>query len=135
MATLPFDAAYKLMATFHRMQDDAGNDVIRAHVKGAPDQLLERAAQVHARDAQPIAVDDDVRARYMAENDRLAGHGLRVLATARKDLAPADFDPDADLLEQISGLTLMALVGIIDPPRPEVKDSIATAHALASRCA
>jgi Ca2+-transporting ATPase len=51
-----------------------------------------------------------------------------VLATARKDLDPSDFDPHGDLLEQIEGLTLMALVGIVDPPRPEVKDSIATAH-------
>ena len=40
---LPFDAAYKFMATFHRMTDDAGRDVIRAYVKGAPDQLLARA--------------------------------------------------------------------------------------------
>ena len=45
-----------------------------------------------------------------------------------KDFAPGDFDPQGDLLEQIEGLTLMALVGIMDPPRPEVKDAIATAH-------
>ncbi|WP_460493395.1 cation-translocating P-type ATPase [Dactylosporangium cerinum] len=46
LAEVPFDAAYKLMATFHRMTDDAGNDVVRAYVKGAPDQLLARAAAV-----------------------------------------------------------------------------------------
>ena len=40
VAVLPFDAAYKLMATFHRMKDASGKDVIRAYVKGAPDQLL-----------------------------------------------------------------------------------------------
>ena len=44
VATLPFDAAYKFMATFHRMEDDAGKEVIRAFVKGAPDQLLARAS-------------------------------------------------------------------------------------------
>src|SRR4029453_15945607 len=43
VATLPFDAAYKLMATFHRMKDESGRDVIRAFVKGAPDHLLARA--------------------------------------------------------------------------------------------
>src|SRR5262249_25736281 len=43
-AELPFDAAYKLMATFHKMTDEAGNDVVRCYVKGAPDQLLARAA-------------------------------------------------------------------------------------------
>ena len=44
VAELPFDTAYKLMATFHRMTDEAGNDVVRCFVKGAPDQLLARAS-------------------------------------------------------------------------------------------
>ena len=43
IAELPFDAAYKLMGTFHRMQDESGRDVVRCLVKGAPDQLLARA--------------------------------------------------------------------------------------------
>ena len=42
IAELPFDAAYKLMATFHRMTDEAGREVVRCFVKGAPDQLLAR---------------------------------------------------------------------------------------------
>ncbi len=43
VAEVPFDAAYKFMATFHRMKDDAGKEVVRCYVKGAPDQLLARA--------------------------------------------------------------------------------------------
>src|SRR5262249_11954012 len=43
VANLPFDAEYKLMATFHRMQDESGRDVVRGFVKGAPDQLLARS--------------------------------------------------------------------------------------------
>src|SRR5262249_38907845 len=43
LAQLPFDAAYKLMATFHRMHDESGKDVVRCFVKGAPDQLLARS--------------------------------------------------------------------------------------------
>ncbi len=128
LATLPFDAAYKLMATFHQWTDAKGKEFVRAYIKGAPDQMLARASDVYARDHDPVKVDDDARERYMAENDRLASKGLRVLATARKDFAAKDFDADGDLLEQIDGLTLMALVGIVDPPRPTVKDSIATAH-------
>ena len=128
LATLPFDAAYKLMATFHEYQDEKGRTFVRAYVKGAPDQLLARASQLYARENDPVPVTDEARERYMEVNDGLAGRGLRVLATARKDIKLADFDPDGDLLEQIEGLTLMALVGIVDPPRPEVKDSIATAH-------
>ena len=45
LAELPFDTAYKLMATFHQMKDESGNDVVRCFVKGAPDQLLARATR------------------------------------------------------------------------------------------
>ena len=52
IAELPFDAAYKLMATFHQMTDDeSGIPVVRCFVKGAPDQLLARAATVYDADA------------------------------------------------------------------------------------
>ena len=47
VATLPFDADYKMMATFHRMKDESGKDVIRCFVKGAPDQLLARGSHRH----------------------------------------------------------------------------------------
>jgi Ca2+-transporting ATPase len=73
-------------------------------------------------------VDDDFRKRYLDENERLAKQGLRVMATARKDFDPAGFDADGDLLELMEGLTLLALVGIVDPPRPAAKAAIATAH-------
>ncbi len=115
VAELPFDAAYKLMATFHTMPDTG---VIRCFVKGAPDQLLSRCA-----------VTDDQHGRYLAENDRLAHQGLRVMATARKDFDPETFDPKGDLLAMIGeGLTPLALVGIVDPPRPQARDAIAEAH-------
>jgi Ca2+-transporting ATPase len=128
VAALPFDTAYKLMATFHRMTDEAGEDVIRCFVKGAPDQLLARAWSHLDPELATAVVDDAFKARYLAENERLAAKGLRVMATARKDFAPTDFDPGADLLELIDGLTLLALVGIVDPPRPTAKAAIATAH-------
>jgi Ca2+-transporting ATPase len=128
VAELPFDAAYKLMATFHRMPDESGREVVRAFVKGAPDQLLARGASTLAsEDLALVAADDDFRRRYSDENERLAKQGLRVLATARKDFDAASFDPQADLLPLVDGLTLLALVGIVDPPRPTAKTSIATA--------
>jgi Ca2+-transporting ATPase len=129
VAELPFDTAYKLMATFHNMKDESGKDVIRCFVKGAPDQLLARSTMTLApADLQPIAVDDGFKQRYMEENDRLGKQGLRVLATGRKDFDPGSFDPSGDLLEQLQGLTALALVGIVDPPRPSAKDAIAVAH-------
>ncbi len=128
VATLPFDAAYKLMATFHRMTDEDGAEVVRCFVKGAPDQLLDRAAFALDSNLQrvPLAPIHD---RYLAYNASLGKQGLRVMALARKDFDPASFDPNADLLPLISDLTLLALVGIVDPPRPEAKVAIEKARA------
>jgi Ca2+-transporting ATPase len=128
VAELPFDTAYKLMATFHRMSDDTGRDVVRCFVKGAPDQLLARSSSHLDPALQTAPVDDGFKDRYLAENERLAKKGLRVMATARKDFDPAAFDPGSDLLALMGGLTLLALVGIVDPPRPAAKAAIATAH-------
>ncbi len=124
VAELPFDTEYKLMATFHEM-----DGVVRCLVKGAPDQLLGRASS-HLNPALEVAaVDDAFTARYLEENTRLGEKGLRVMATARRDFDPATFDPKADLLALMQDLTLLALVGIVDPPRPTAKDAITEAHA------
>ncbi len=48
--------------------------------------------------------DGRFRELYRGENQRLGEQGLRVMATARKDLDPAAFDPDADLLPLVIGL-------------------------------
>jgi Ca2+-transporting ATPase len=128
VATLPFDAAYKFMATFHRMTDADGRSVIRCFVKGAPDQLLARASAAVGPDGTRYPIDQ-VKTPYLAENERLGAQGLRVMATARRDFDPATFDPGADLLPLIADLDLLALVGIVDPPRAEARDAITLAHA------
>jgi P-type Ca2+ transporter type 2C len=134
VAVLPFDAAYKLMATFHRMTDESGTPVVRCFVKGAPDELLARAATVYDADRGPVPADEAARERYLAENTRMGAEGLRVLSTARKDFDAATFDADADLLPLVSeGLELLSLVGIVDPPRPTAKASIETAAAAGIR--
>jgi P-type Ca2+ transporter type 2C len=127
VAELPFDAAYKLMATFHRMQGDDGHEVIRCFVKGAPDQLLARSSYSLNANQQTVPLEE-VRGEYTANNERLGKQGLRVMAVARRDLDPASFDLSGDLLSQVCDLTMMALVGIVDPPRSEAKASIAKAH-------
>jgi P-type Ca2+ transporter type 2C len=116
---VPFDSEYKLMATFHEI-----DDVVRCFVKGAPDVLLARSAAARNVDGSAVAVDD-YRERVLAENDRLAGEGLRVLAVASKDLDPYRFDRNGNLLDEVENLTLLALVAIVDPPRKEARDAIA----------
>jgi Ca2+-transporting ATPase len=123
VAEVPFDSDYKLMATFHEMESE-GRAVVRCFVKGAPDVLLARST--HVRDADGSAVPlEGARERVLAENDRLAGEGLRVLAVAARELDPGQFRRDGELLEEVRNLTLLALVGIVDPPRKEAKDAIA----------
>src|SRR4029450_5345778 len=110
-----------------RMKDEAGRDVVRCFVKGAPDQLLARSTTFLDTDMKLVSVDDDAKQKYLAENERLGEQGLRVLATARRDFQPDSFDPSADLLGYMQELTVLTLVGIVDPPRPTAKDAIATA--------
>jgi Ca2+-transporting ATPase len=123
LGEVPFDAEYKLMATFHEM-DDGDRKVVRCFVKGAPDVLLARSSRYVDADGS-VTPMGDASAQVLAENDRLAGEGLRVLAVARRDFDPASFDPTGDLLALVSDLELLALVGIVDPPRKEAKDAIA----------
>jgi Ca2+-transporting ATPase len=123
VAEVPFDSDYKLMATFHEMEAD-GRKVIRCFVKGAPDVLLARSSQIRDVDGSTLPTESG-RNRVLAENDRLAGEGLRVLAVASRDIDPAAFYPAGALLEEVEGLTLEALVGIVDPPRKEARDAIA----------
>jgi Ca2+-transporting ATPase len=128
IAELPFDAAYKLMATFHEMTDEKGKAVIRCYVKGAPDQLMARATTADDGTGKTVPIEQ-VRDQASAENERLGKEGLRVMATAYRDLDPKTFDKSADLLPIVDKLTMLALIGIVDPPRAEAKASIATAHA------
>jgi magnesium-transporting ATPase (P-type) len=99
----------------------AGSDGARhVLVKGAPDRVLARCTTQTAGDGQTEPLDPEFWTRQI---DDLGGRGLRVLAAARDvaasdadTLAPADLD---------TGLELVGLVGIVDPPRPEAIEAIA----------
>ena len=123
VAEVPFDSDYKFMATFHEFDEDGGK-VVRCFVKGAPDVLLARSTRGRDVDGSEPPIDE-YRERVLAENDRLAGEGLRVLAVASRDYDPATFNPDEPLVDEVHDLTLLALVAIVDPPRKEARDAIA----------
>lgn len=132
IAEVPFDSEYKLMATFHNMQAADGTPVVRCFVKGAPDELLARSMYGLNAAGVPEHIDT-YRERVLAENDRLANEGLRVLGVAYRDLDPDTFDTQGDLLSLIQDLTLLAFVGIVDPPRKEARDAIALCKAAGIR--
>jgi P-type Ca2+ transporter type 2C len=124
IAEIPFDSASKFMATFHH----DGERVLLC-VKGAPDVLLDRAASWLGADGKAQPLDAAVRATFTTENEALAGQALRVLALAGRTLPADRFDPAGDLMPWVRDLTLHALVGIIDPPRAEAREAIATCQA------
>jgi Ca2+-transporting ATPase len=124
IAEVPFDSDYKFMATFHRMTGAVGEPVVRCYVKGAPDVLIERSSWYRRPDGAPVPVTSLNRHLALDANDEIAASGQRVMVVAQRDLDPATFDPDGDLMGQVQHLTLLAMVGIVDPPRPEATTAI-----------
>ncbi len=128
VAEVPFDADYKFMATFHNMNNEADQPVVRCFVKGAPDVLISRGGSYWVPDGQTMALTDDNRYLALDENERMAKSGERVMVIARRDFDPQTFDPKANLIESVRDLTLLAMVGIVDPPRAEAKAAIEKCH-------
>jgi P-type Ca2+ transporter type 2C len=128
VAEVPFDSDYKFMATFHNMTNKAGKPVVRAFVKGAPDVLIARSSYYWMPGEEQRPVTDENRKLAIEENERIAKAGERVMVVARRDFDPQTFDPKAKLIDQMKDLTLLAMVGIVDPPRTEAKDAIAKCH-------
>ncbi len=133
LAEVPFDSAYKLMATFHNMTNDQGQPVIRCYVKGAPDVLIARASALRLPTGRIVPLKDEYQQKALTGNEALASQGMRVMVVARRDFDPATFDPQANLLDSINQLTLLAMVGIVDPPRPEARDAITECKAAGIR--
>jgi magnesium-transporting ATPase (P-type) len=102
-----------------------GKEVVRCFVKGAPDVLISRATSFWSPDDGMASITDENRRLALDENDRLAGGGMRVMVVAGRDFDPATFDPNGNLIDLVQDLTLLAMVGIVDPPRPEAKAAIA----------
>ena len=127
MATLPFDPTYKLMAVFTQAADPEGKEVVRCFVKGAAPAVMGRTATAMAG-GRTVPWDADLSARAQKNVERMGGGGLRVMAAGFKDLDSASFDPNGDLLAYVEGIEITSLVGMVDPPRAESKQSVADAQ-------
>ncbi|VEU82497.1 cation-translocating P-type ATPase [Acholeplasma hippikon] len=115
---LPFDSNRKLMTTVHEID---GKFV--SITKGAPDIVLSRSVSYEVN-GHVETINDKVSNVYLTENNNMADRALRVLAVAYKV-----FDKNTDITKLLhteleNDLTMLGLVGMIDPARPEVKDAI-----------
>jgi Ca2+-transporting ATPase len=130
---VPFDSARKRMVTIHALQNPRSEDISpfvdESHtcgyailVKGAADLVLESCTSYQRMDDYAVPLDDTQRMRILAANDRMTQDALRVLGVAYRvvDEMPENIDPET--LER--ELTFVGLIGMIDPPRPEVPPAL-----------
>ncbi|MGQ9365579.1 cation-translocating P-type ATPase [Azospirillum sp. ST 5-10] len=117
---VPFDSERMRLSTVHAAAD--GRRVV--YTKGAVEAVLPLCTRRAAADGA-AALDEAGRRAVLAEQERMADRGLRVLALAWRDDADGG-DPERDL-------TLAGLVGLEDPPRPEVPAAVARARAAGIR--
>ena len=121
---IPFDATHRFMATLHH--DHEGRAAI--HVKGAPERILGMCASQHDEALGREALDADY---WHARAHEIAARGQRVLALATK---PADAHQQVLTFDDVEGdLTLLGLVGLIDPPREEAVAAVAECRAAGIR--
>ena len=113
VAENPFDSDRKLMSTLN-----VEGDHYRVNTKGAMDHLLNIVTHVLYK-GEVIPMTDEIKSKYMAIENLMSDDALRVLGAAYKEvdtvIAPEEMEKD---------LILIGMVGMIDPPRLEVKDSI-----------
>jgi Ca2+-transporting ATPase len=131
-AQVPFDSEYKYMATLHDRPDWLTGPLLTEphfmNVKGAPDIVVGLCSHALWHRGQiPI---DQAREQILAANRELSEKGLRVLAFAARPLDESTMTAATeDPMAAVKDLILIALVGIIDPLRPEAKDAVHTALA------
>jgi magnesium-transporting ATPase (P-type) len=121
---IPFDAAHRYMATLHH--DREGNAWI--NVKGAPEAILELCGDQRAVDGGVAPLDAD---HWHEMVEELAAEGQRVIAFATRAMAREHRSLSVGDLK--GELTLIGLIGLIDPPRAEAIEAVAECHAAGIR--
>ena len=106
-----FDSDVKMMATFHK-----DNDRYLVAVKGAPEYILNLSSHILTEEGER-EMSDEKRKKWLNKNNQMAEKGLRVVAIATKIADSIDSEP-------YKHLTLLALIGLEDPPREDVRKAI-----------
>ncbi|MBI1854214.1 MAG: HAD-IC family P-type ATPase [Planctomycetes bacterium] len=113
----PFDSFRKRM-TLVRAQHSGAT----ALVKGAPVETIALCERIRVG-SSTVALGSEMRLAIVAEHDRLASDGLRLIAVATRPVAESEVEAGVTTIER--GLTFLGLVALWDPPRPEVAEAVA----------
>ena len=119
---LPFDSERKLMTTVHKIDGK-----LYAIIKGAPDVLFSRAKHIVLDNNVLSATTSEVQ-KFIDANESMSNEALRVLAVAYKEITTDKPLKQLSFEDLESNVTLLGLVGMIDPERPEAKDAIALCY-------
>jgi len=115
---IPFDSSRKMMTTFHEVDGK-----ILSFCKGAPDIVLNRSSHIAVNGVvQPLT--EQIAASVSMANKTMASRALRVLAIAYREFDGMPVDLTAEHIE--TGMVFTGLMGMIDPPRSEVKIAVQT---------
>ena len=130
--TFEFSRDRKMMSV---LVDRSGTFCLYA--KGAPESILERSTSVLVN-GQTIPLSQGLREQLLQQTAEYGANGLRTLALAFKEESDKDVshyksESTADYARFEQGLTFVSLVGMLDPPRPEVRDAIAQCKAAGIR--
>ncbi len=106
-----FERETTMMATFHQTGEQ-----YPVMVKGAPEAVLD-ASTTMVTEEGPVPLDESQRKQWLQKNQEMAATGLRILALARKEVDNPEAAPYEDL-------QFLGLVGLLDPPRNDVRDAI-----------
>ena len=128
--SVPFASEHKFMCCVHATSTDAGAP-LTIHVKGAPDRLIPRCKDQVINDdlSQTGPIDEQF---WQDKAAQMSGLGLRCLAICRADFDPKDLSEtmDADIVLKAPApfLTMIGVVAILDPPRPEAIEGVGVAQ-------
>jgi P-type Ca2+ transporter type 2C len=129
VAELPFSSERKAMTTIHQPKGRFAAQLFEeagyvSFTKGAPDRLLEWAAQETTPDGPSPLTPERIDA-WQRQIDKMASEGLRVIGVGYRPLSEVPDELEPEVLER--DLTLLGLIGIVDPPRREARDAVQVA--------
>ncbi len=134
---IPFDSDRKRMSTIHRVESAQdvfsaiGSPPLIVFVKGAPDVILDLCSQT-LESGQTVDLTPVMRAGVLEQNHAMASDALRVLAVACRPLQDVPANVTPEVVEK--DLIFIGLLGMIDPPRPEVIDALKRARGAGLKC-